>query len=715
MNIKKYTEAARRGLSVLLICCLMAVLLVTTAPPVSAADGPVVTRNLPDTVLAGEQFEVTVQFTASGDDFTAAVDDYAPAGWAVSSDDEWCTPDGGQDTATGNQFSIMWLAAFSSGTNFNLKYKVTVPGGATPGIYDFSGGQLGYSIEGGGISYVGITGDYQVEILPSYTLTLSSSEGGEVDKPGEGVFSYLEGTVVSLKADADNGYDFHSWQGGVCTVADVYDSSTTVTMDDNYVISANFTPEPPEPPYLSVAKSVNPASIWEAGSGLGNEESTITLTVTGEGEATEIGGLDVMLAIDCSGIMGWNDPEGFRKTGAKAFVDKLDDSRDQAGMVGFDHAVELELGLTDDFEEVKDKIDECGDWGGTNFEVPLARCIDLLDTGKQAGSTQFIVFLSDGSDTYTGTATAEAKSKGYIIFSIGLGEGVAEAALQDMADETGGNYHHASNAEDVEAVFEDIAGEISGVAGSAVVVTDVLQDYINLEENFTIEPDDITENGDGTTTLVWELGIVAIGEEWTVSFDVSSDKCGRVLANVVDESMVTYNTVENGLEGAEGEEVEVLFPRTYLTVRCLEEEEKEPAEMNIQSIYVDPEEVVQNQVVEVWVSVGNSGGTRGTKTVSLYINGALEQSQTVGVGPGGGENVLFEVSRAVPGTYTVSVEGREAQFTVLGMGPPQAAPMPPQASAGFGGGLGTGGIIAIIVVVVALAIGLVVILRRGPA
>jgi hypothetical protein len=137
--------------------------------------------------------------------------------------------------------------------------------------------------------------------------------------------------------------------------------------------------------------------------------------------------------------------------------------------------------------------------------------------------------------------------------------------------------------------------------------------------------------------------------------------------------------------------------------------------MSIQSIYVDPEQAVQNQQVEVWVSVGNNGETKGTKTVALYVNGAMEQSQTVGVGPGGGQNVLFLVSRAIPGTYTVSVEGREAQFTVLGMGPPQAAPAPPQASAGFGGGLGTGGVIAIIVIVVALVVGLLVILRREPA
>ena len=137
----------------------------------------------------------------------------------------------------------------------------------------------------------------------------------------------------------------------------------------------------------------------------------------------------------------------------------------------------------------------------------------------------------------------------------------------------------------------------------------------------------------------------------------------------------------------------------------------EPAQMSIQNIDCT-KTVNQNGPVEVMVSVGNSGGTKGSKSVALYVDGIFESSQTVSVGPGGGENVLFELYRIVPGTYTVSVEGREAQFTVLGMGPPQAAPAPPMAAAGIGGGLGTAGIIAIIVVIVALAVGLVIILRR---
>jgi len=262
------------------------------------------------------------------------------------------------------------------------------------------------------------------------------------------------------------------------------------------------------------------------------------------------------------------------------------------------------------------------------------------------------------------------------------------------------------------------AGDPAGGPLTVVVVTDVLPDYINLEGNIVSTPATLctqTPNANGTTTLRWNVvAPIVVGTTWTVSFDISSDDCGRVLANEYSTSNVVYfDTASVPVAVTE------VFPKTYLVVRCPEEGVScvtppgGDAEMSIQNISVNGEEFVQTQEIEVTVSVGNSGGTEGAKTVSLYINGVFEDSQSVTVGPGSGQNVLFRVvGRVVPGTYTVSVEGREAQFTVLGMGPPQSAPAPPMAVAGLGGGLGTAGMIAIIVVIVALGIGLVVILRR---
>ena len=71
-------------------------------------------------------------------------------------------------------------------------------------------------------------------------LTTSATEGGSVTEPGEGMFNYDEGTVVDLVAEADEGYRFGEWAGDVGTIVDVYASETSITMNGNYSIVANF-------------------------------------------------------------------------------------------------------------------------------------------------------------------------------------------------------------------------------------------------------------------------------------------------------------------------------------------------------------------------------------------------------------------------------------------------------------------------------------------
>jgi len=91
------------------------------------------------------------------------------------------------------------------------------------------------------VGLIGCAGDGVPEI-PEYNLTISSTEGGSVTTPGEGTFTYDEGTVVHLVAEADEGYHFVSWTGNVGTVANVEDAITTITMDSHYSITASFAP-----------------------------------------------------------------------------------------------------------------------------------------------------------------------------------------------------------------------------------------------------------------------------------------------------------------------------------------------------------------------------------------------------------------------------------------------------------------------------------------
>jgi hypothetical protein len=81
-------------------------------------------------------------------------------------------------------------------------------------------------------------------MTPQFDLTVSSTAGGTVTAPGEGTFTYDQGTGVNLIAEAEEGYRFVNWTGDVDAIADVDAASTNITMDSDYSITANFAGKP---------------------------------------------------------------------------------------------------------------------------------------------------------------------------------------------------------------------------------------------------------------------------------------------------------------------------------------------------------------------------------------------------------------------------------------------------------------------------------------
>ncbi|MFO7773020.1 MAG: glycoside hydrolase family 99-like domain-containing protein [Dehalococcoidia bacterium] len=95
------------------------------------------------------------------------------------------------------------------------------------------------------------------EPIPKYDLTVSSTAGGFPITPGEAIFTYNEGTVVDLVATPDAGYRFVNWTGDVDTIADINASSTTITMNGNYSITANFQAKGYTRKYENIASADN--------------------------------------------------------------------------------------------------------------------------------------------------------------------------------------------------------------------------------------------------------------------------------------------------------------------------------------------------------------------------------------------------------------------------------------------------------------------------
>ena len=78
-----------------------------------------------------------------------------------------------------------------------------------------------------------------------YVLTISSTAGGSVATPDEGVFTYNAGVMVRVVAEPEAGYRFVNWSGDVDTIARVSAAITIITIHGDYSITANFEEKPP--------------------------------------------------------------------------------------------------------------------------------------------------------------------------------------------------------------------------------------------------------------------------------------------------------------------------------------------------------------------------------------------------------------------------------------------------------------------------------------
>jgi len=76
----------------------------------------------------------------------------------------------------------------------------------------------------------------------TYTLTMAVSPGGSgTTTPAVGGHSYASGTSVPITATAATGYHFVNWTvSGGTGVANPTNASTTVSVDQNKTVTANF-------------------------------------------------------------------------------------------------------------------------------------------------------------------------------------------------------------------------------------------------------------------------------------------------------------------------------------------------------------------------------------------------------------------------------------------------------------------------------------------
>lgn len=190
-----------------------------------------------------------------------------------------------------------------------------------------------------------------------------------------------------------------------------------------------------------------------------NEFSSVWTTVMTPPRTDDGGGqprsIDAVLSIDSSGSMGWNDPNNDRIAASKLFVDALV-AGDKVGVVDFDDWAYLLQQLTTDFAAAKSAIDLIDSSGGTNIEAALSAPLDEIAANGRSETVQTVVILTDGDGTWNPAVLDRAKQMGVIVHTVGLGDGINETLLQEIATETGGQYIKVNTPDDLDIAFDRI-------------------------------------------------------------------------------------------------------------------------------------------------------------------------------------------------------------------------------------------------------------------
>jgi hypothetical protein len=128
-----------------------------------------------------------------------------------------------------------------------------------------------------------MSGNYTItanfSALASYTLTMAVAGNGTTT-PAVGASTHYEGTVVNLTATPDTGWEFVNWTGDVGTVADVSDPTTTVTMNGDYTITANFAVVPTFVLTMAVDDVAHGSTTPAVGTHTYNQGTVVTITAT---------------------------------------------------------------------------------------------------------------------------------------------------------------------------------------------------------------------------------------------------------------------------------------------------------------------------------------------------------------------------------------------------------------------------------------------------
>jgi VWFA-related protein len=171
----------------------------------------------------------------------------------------------------------------------------------------------------------------------------------------------------------------------------------------------------------------------------------------------------VVLVVDRSGSMEEEDRIGGLKRAVRSFLEKLPEGS-KVSVIAFGSDVDRLTDFTSDRAGVQQSVDALKPEGATRFYDAVAQALQMLDREK---GRRVVLALTDGEDTFSQSATLESvitegQRLGLPVYTLGLGteEEIESGDLRRLASTTRGQYYPARNADELRAIYEQIAERI---------------------------------------------------------------------------------------------------------------------------------------------------------------------------------------------------------------------------------------------------------------
>jgi len=247
-------------------------------------------------------------------------------------------------------------------------------------------------------------------------------------------------------------------------------------------------------PNLTQAAVVNSGDLMQINKTVSNntlvkgETTDVTMTVKGTPkDSTFVKPNDVVLIIDKSGSMSADNRMAAAKDAAKEFIDLMDLTKHELGIVDYQSSANS-FALTTDKNAAKAYVDTIQLGGGTNTSAAIAAATSMLST-KRPDAQPTIVIMTDGAADSAPAARAAAqaaKDAGITFYSIALlgpNENPDASAPNQLLKEMASSFDHhhfVLGSVGLSDVYKAIVEEIGLASAYNVTITDTISPEFEL-------------------------------------------------------------------------------------------------------------------------------------------------------------------------------------------------------------------------------------------